>query len=1483
MLDAGMAPLLPIPVQVQRHPFESRTQPVEMPAGTNLLAMVRAAGLPEKFHQFVRVFVNDGEVPRAAWGRVRPRVGATVYIRVVPQGGGGEGQRKNILATVLMLVVVVAAAYFAPTLATSLTGLSAGAPGFAMAKSLVSAGLTMIGSLAISALIPPPTPDQGIPSQLQLLSGVRNQFRPYADVARIFGKRRVYPMQAARPYTEAQGKDRYLRILLAVGFGPLKISDIKIGETPIDVYKGVEIEVLEGWAAGHSAFGTLPGGKVPDAAPKLFTSAVTEAQFNVRLPAGTPGTWETRTTEPNADEFSVDVMFPEGLANYDDKGRRLSVTVNIDVEYRLTGSGGAWTGAVWAGNDEADGTQTNGKLICKDKSQSPTLRGGRVVLPARGQYDVRLRRTTGGDVSTDQSSDRSDWVALRTVRYEAPVSFPGMSLIAIRMKATDQLNGVPDTINCVAESYLPVYNGSTWAWELSRNGAWAFADTLRRRGTEVMVPTGRIDLPAISAWAAANAVTAPNAAEPYWTFDAVVERGAMFTVLRQIAAHSRANLLVRDGKYSVVRDVAQTVPVQHITPRNSFGYSGSKTFIDLPHGLKVQFVNAERGYQEDVAYVYADGYTQATATKFEALDLPACTSKTQAWRDGRYNLAVGKLRPEEHSCTMDVENLRCTVGDLVRLSHDVLQIGVASGRIKGLVTNGGNTTGLVLEGEVPNFTGKSYVFRVRDKYGASSLYSVAPAASDADRVTLSLATPVPTSVGPKVGDLFIYGESALESAPMLVKKIEPGPDFTARLVFTDAQDVYSADTGAIPAFNTYVTSDTPVGQLAPPLATYYVASDYTVAVINTDGTVTERIAITIPPQPSSLVPVSRYEVQFREAGGTTWESAGRIKGENTTVFIPGVARGQGYDLRVRSIAENGLPSDWVYTLAHTVVGITNAPAVPTGLQATAGVGVINLLWNTNPEADILHYDIYISANATAPNAGTPASLTTAATYFNDTGLTQPQTRYYWVRAVNRSQNKSAWTTGVSATSLSVSATEAAPAVPTGLALSSTNVTEARATVSATWAAASGAVHYEVSVTPLAGNEVVYPISGLRYDFVGNPGLQYAIKVRSVNAVGSKSAYTTPQNITGASDTTPPAQVTGLVATGLFETIWLSWGASAAPDLARYEIYEHTAATPAPTAGTAATFTSNATTFVRTALPNGAARWYWVRAVDTSGNKGTWSALATATTPTGATVTTQQLTGLIDATAFAANLEPVRIASGTLPTTKTTNVLTFEGKLYRWNGTAYVANISATDLTGQVKNTQIDGKGLDILDQLGAKVFGADGTIGQSATVYVNGNNVLLSTVAANALVPAINYVGEYTSAPTQVQLGASWKQNAVYKNSTDGKSYVLTGDPLAWVAYIVDGKQFTLGIESSNGTAFKVGQARTTLLSARLFKNGAEVTEETPAGWFRWRRVSIFPQQPPNDDASWNASYATGFKAVSINVDQVLSRATFFCDVISPT
>ena len=96
----------------------------------------------------------------------------------------------------------------------------------------------------------------------------------------------------------------------------------------------------------------------------------------------------------------------------------------------------------------------------------------------------------------------------------------------------------------------------------------------------------------------------------------------------------------------------------------------------------------------------------------------------------------------------------------------------------------------------------------------------------------------------------------------------------------------------------------------------------------------------------------------------------------------------------------------------------------------------------------------------------------------------------------------------------------------------------------------------------------------------------------------------------------------------------------------------------------------------------------------------------------------------------------------------------------------------------------------------------------------------------------------------------------------------------------VEGDSYDVEIESTNGSIFRVGQSSSTNLIAHVFKNGVEITSILPASYFRWRRVSALPKPAPNDDATWNSTYQSGYKQITVSVDDVNARATFFCDII---
>jgi len=103
-----------------------------------------------------------------------------------------------------------------------------------------------------------------------------------------------------------------------------------------------------------------------------------------------------------------------------------------------------------------------------------------------------------------------------------------------------------------------------------------------------------------------------------------------------------------------------------------------------------------------------------------------------------------------------------------------------------------------------------------------------------------------------------------------------------------------------------------------------------------------------------------------------------------------------------------------------------APAAPTGLVATPGVGQISLDWDDNGESDLAGYNVYRSEAMGGPYTKINGSLV-ATSLYNDTGLTGGVTYYYVVTAVDDGTYESSDSSEASATP-----TDPPPAAPTGL-------------------------------------------------------------------------------------------------------------------------------------------------------------------------------------------------------------------------------------------------------------------------------------------------------------------------------------------------------------------------------------------------------------------------------------------------------------------
>lgn len=350
-----------------------------------------------------------------------------------------------------------------------------------------------------------------------------------------------------------------------------------------------------------------------------------------------------------------------------------------------------------------------------------------------------------------------------------------------------------------------------------------------------------------------------------------------------------------------------------------------------------------------------------------------------------------------------------------------------------------------------------------------------------------------------------------------------------------------------------------------------------------------------------------------------------------------------------------------------------APAAPI-LRASSSGPIINLDWDPVNDRDLEGYLVWISTNANFVPAQTTPTRRLKADQMTWTGT--PAEEYFVVVAAYDAfgedtlnySSKFSVSTGIDPFD------DVAPAVPTGLQLSSTVDS-----LTATWNpnTESDLSRYDIEITEGTGNPVSFVTTTPSYVWRGTqPNTSFSVRIRAVDRTGNRSNWTNPVNHTTARDTTPPPKTGDITARPGIRQALLSWPASTATDLARYEIYQSTSTTN-PNASTTPTYTSAATTLAAGNLDDGATYHFWVRAVDTSENKGAWSNRATVTT----TFVSQLIQDQINSATWATELGFIRPHDGDeLPTTNIGATISWQNKLYTWDGTKYVPSASFEDLT-----------------------------------------------------------------------------------------------------------------------------------------------------------------------------------------------------------
>lgn len=297
----------------------------------------------EKLFSKIVVLIDGVPIAQKDWETTVVKQGQTLAYRAVP----GKDAARMLL---MVVVAVIAFQYIGPYAAGLAEGQAITAAGVTFGQKVAftaAVAATNMAGMALANAIFPIRPnmqaDPGSANQLNLFNGSSNQANRFGAIPVVLGKVRMTGMLGATPYVESLTDTSILNLLIVWGFGPLEVSDIQIGNSPItDYYTGFAQELpmpvtLYGYSTDN-----------PTAFNKLYGQDVEQEIKQVELvnDVGTGNNpWVTSSLIQQVTGLDIALTFPEGMRQIitkdKDAGKVNEATAVVEIQYKTSTSD--WT------------------------------------------------------------------------------------------------------------------------------------------------------------------------------------------------------------------------------------------------------------------------------------------------------------------------------------------------------------------------------------------------------------------------------------------------------------------------------------------------------------------------------------------------------------------------------------------------------------------------------------------------------------------------------------------------------------------------------------------------------------------------------------------------------------------------------------------------------------------------------------------------------------------------------------------------------------------------------------------------------------------------------------------------------------------------------------------------------------------------------------------------------------------------------------
>lgn len=658
-----------------------------------------------------------------------PKHDDTIVVAHVPLGGSGSGK------AIMRMVAILAVSYF--TLGTGTPALLAGMGPTAQLVAF-TAGSMLINAIMPTAGLNQKSEDLGDGNSYGI-DGAKNTSTEGIPVPLVYGNFRAAGNFIGF-YTENIEDTQNLYMLLNAGEGPISgISKIEINGNPIENYQDVDTQVRLG-----SATQTAVNWFDDIVIPHNLGVTVTDAFF-------------TYQTQDEIDKFRIDLVFPAGLFSVDDDDGDIDPwEVSFYGEYKKS-SDANWTilkSAVVVDSStkiyvysphevyDADGnyvsttaeirTETlnpgdtedgNGNIVDSDgyvvgyvdydvtysgdlKIRAKKRSAYRVSFESpqldQGVYDIRFRRTNA-ESSNENVSDQVIWTDINEIKL-ADVGYRNTALLAIKIRLSDQLSGVPNVTYVHGGKNIKFWDSTNSSWRngSNNNPAWVAYDMLTNNRYGGGLSPARLDSYKWMEWALfceANDLT----------FDGVFDTNSnVWDMIQHVFAAGHAQIIQVGTRYTIAIE-RESIPVQMFSTANIIEGSFHRSWLPLTeraNEFEVSYYDKDDGYKRRTVKLYDEilqGPTSVVPQRTSNIDLPGITDAEQARKRAVLYLNMNRHIHETVTFEADLDAVACTVGDTILVKEDTPNW-VNSGRTK----TGSTTTQIELDSAVTLSQGVSY-------------------------------------------------------------------------------------------------------------------------------------------------------------------------------------------------------------------------------------------------------------------------------------------------------------------------------------------------------------------------------------------------------------------------------------------------------------------------------------------------------------------------------------------------------------------------------------------------------------------------------------------------------------------------------------------------------------------------------------------------------------------------------------------------------